>query len=655
VIASLRLLVGMTIMLCAVWGCRSNGIIDFAGADPIAVQADFVANRIDPVSFVTESAIPAGLSVEIPPEVAAYEPRTLSGTRGPNDYWDLTLDQATQMALANSDVMRDLGARIVNAPTSSASAKTVFDPAIQESDPLSGPQAALSAYDAKFTTRLLTSQSSGPSSDLNVVGDPLFQHLFNVLQFIAQGNPGFSSGLGAPGTNSSFYVMQNQISKQAATGTKFTVSNNIFHFGSNIIQDLNVSNADLAFQVVHPLLKGGGIKYNRIAGANALPGRYNGVVLAHIGTDISLADFEQAVINFVYDVEVAYWDLQFAYRDLDQKISARDDALELWRTVRRRYDEGDAGADEEAAALEQYYGFEAEVENALVGVDVSRTINLPIQGGVYRSERQLRQLMGLPATDGRLIRPVNDPVVARIIYDWPTVVQEALSRRVELRRQKWIVKRRELEYEASHNELLPQLDVFARYRTGYLSSDIVSQNIAGGTQQASAGLQFSVPLGRRQGFAAVRNAELKLTRERAVLADQELQITHQISAAFTETDRAYHILQTTFRRLQAVHREIAARRKKYEEGAAPLQFLLDSRLRSLKAESEHLKALIDYNIALTNVELQRGSLLESSGVLLQEGSWPSVTSVDSLSPSDPMSPSDSYRLDAHENLSPIAD
>ncbi len=632
--ASLRLLVGLATMLCAVWGCRSHEVIDLVGTGPIGEQPASVEFRVDPVSIVTGSAIPTGPSMGIPTEVAAYEPRTLSGARGPDDYWDLTLNQVTQIALANSDVMRDLGARIVNAPTTSASSQTVFDPAIQESDPLSGPQAALSAYDAKFTTRLFTSQSSGPSSDLNAGTDPLHQHLFNTLQFITHGHPSFAADFGVSGADSAFYVMQNQLSKQAATGTQFTISNNIIHFGSNVIPNLGVSNADVAFQVVHPLLKGGGIEYNRIAGANALPGRYNGVVLAHIGTDISLADFEQAVTNFVYDVEIAYWDLQFAYRDLDKKIAARDDALELWRNVRRRYDEGDADADEEAAALEQYYAFEAEVENALVGVDVSRTINLPIQGGVYRSERQLRQLMGLPANDGRLIRPTDDPVVARIVYDWPAAVQEALGRRVELRRQKWIIKRRELEFQASHNELLPQLDVYARYRTGFLSSDFASQNIAGDVQQASAGLQFSVPLGRRQGFAAVRNAELQLTRERAVLADQELQITHQMSAAFTETDRSYHILQTTFRRLQAVHREIEARRKKYEEGEEPLQFLLDSRLRSLKAESEHIKALIDYNIALTNVELQRGDLLQSSGVLLQEGSWQTATPVDDFTQSD---------------------
>ncbi len=44
---------------------------------------------------------------------------------------------------------------------------------------------------------------------------------------------------------------------------------------------------------------------------------YNGVVLARIRTDRALADFEASVRNLVSDVEVAYWELYFAYRSLD--------------------------------------------------------------------------------------------------------------------------------------------------------------------------------------------------------------------------------------------------------------------------------------------------------------------------------------------------
>ena len=53
----------------------------------------------------------------------------------------------------------------------------------------------------------------------------------------------------------------------------------------------------------HPLLQGAGIGYNRIAGPNATPGNYNGIVIARIRTDIALADFEISVRNLVEDVQ----------------------------------------------------------------------------------------------------------------------------------------------------------------------------------------------------------------------------------------------------------------------------------------------------------------------------------------------------------------
>ena len=84
-------------------------------------------------------------------------------------------------------------------------------------------------------------------------------------------------------------------------------------------------------KIRHPLPPGAGVEYNRIAGPGAKPGVYNGVLVARIRSDISIADFELGLRDYVSNVENAYWDLYFAYRDLDIKIQARDEALRTWR------------------------------------------------------------------------------------------------------------------------------------------------------------------------------------------------------------------------------------------------------------------------------------------------------------------------------------
>ena len=153
------------------------------------------------------------------------------------------------------------------------------------------------------------------------------------------------------------------------------------------------------------------------------------MVIARINTDIALANFEAGVRNLVSDVEIAYWELYFEYRSLDAVIAGRDSALTTWRKIHTLYRVGAKGgeAEKEAQAREQYFLFRSTAEQSL--------------NALYVTEAKLRYLMGLAATDGRLIRPKDEPTTAKVTFDWHDVLCEGLARSVELRQQKWIVKR----------------------------------------------------------------------------------------------------------------------------------------------------------------------------------------------------------------------
>ena len=86
--------------------------------------------------------------------------------------------------------------------------------------------------------------------------------------------------------------------------------------------------------------KAAGVLYNRIAGPIRSVQRhtgspnFDGVLLASIRTDISLADFEAGIRNLVNDVEGAYWNLYFAYRNLEARKVGRDSAFATWNKIR---------------------------------------------------------------------------------------------------------------------------------------------------------------------------------------------------------------------------------------------------------------------------------------------------------------------------------
>ncbi len=594
----LLLLVGLVVALS---GCRSKQQFRF---DPAVDHYELMATQIEY------------------PDVAVENRQDVLETRPPHtilhseqiEYRPLILEEAIQIALNNSQVIRDIGGRVVSAPTTVSS---VYDPAIQQTDPRTGPEAALSAFDAQFSTSMFWAKND---------------RFFNNILF----------GGGVWGFQQDVAAFRAEITKTAATGTQFSLRNLTDYDMNNSPLNLFHGAYDTMFEAElrHPLLQGGGIEFNRIAGPQAKPGMYNGVLIARINTDITLADFETAVRNLVDDVEQAYWELYFAYRDLDARMAGQNAALQTWRLVERKLQVGTADREQEALAREQYFFLRAQAINALGGTSAGiQQVGIPsgaipgvATGGVFSAERRLRRQLGLPASDGRLIRPADEPSTAPVVFDWEESLRESLVRRVELRKQKWTIKRRELELTAARNFLKMRLDFVGKYRWRGMGYDLLgNRNIEHGSafrdlftgdfQEWQLGLQLSTPIGNRIGHTAVRNAELLVARERAIFREQELQISHELSDAFGDLDRTHTVSRTNYNRLLAAHQQLDEVRKKFEAGLVPLDFLLDAQCRAVDADSLYYRSLVDYNLAGSQVLYARGTLLGHHGIYLTEGPW----------------------------------
>lgn len=248
---------------------------------------------------------------------STVRPVTLISETSP-EYWEMPFEECLHIALQNSKVFRDAGGVILRSP---GNAKSHLDPAIQESDPRFGPQAALSAFDATFATSLYYENND--------------RALNNV--FFGGGTRELRQKSG---------VFQAQINKRTPFGSEFTLRHNADYDQNNAPgnQFTSAWNTNFEAEFRQSLLRGAGTDFGRIAGTSRVPGVYNGILIARTNTDIAIADFEISVRDFISDIENAYWDLYFAYRDLDTKIAARDSALETWRRVQALAERGRVGA-----------------------------------------------------------------------------------------------------------------------------------------------------------------------------------------------------------------------------------------------------------------------------------------------------------------------
>ncbi len=513
---------------------------------------------------------------------------------------NLSLEEAVRVALANSKILRDLGGTVLRTPQASSSTN---DPALTLTDPRFGEEAALAEFDAIVHSSAFFEKNDRQLNNRFFGNQGIFQQDLHNYQ------------LG--------------ITKRSATGSTMSVRNFTTYDSNNQLSNAigrSFFDQIVETEVRQPLLQGSGTEFNRIAGPGARPGQINGFLIGRVRTDISLTDFERSIRDLVADVENAYWDLHFAFRDLEAKVDARDIAL----ATAKKLDAQTAtqGTGDAAQAMEQYYRFESDVIDAVNGrsVDGTRTNNGSAggsfrgTGGLRVAERRLRLILGMEINDGKLIRPSDDPAQAPISYDWDRASGEAISRREEIRRQRWVIKQRELELLANRNFLKPQLDVVGRYRfRGFGKdlinyddkSDAVSNLLDGNYQEWQAGLEYTLPVGFRKAFTAVRNSQLALQRDTQVLKEQERVVLYGLSNAMNEMKRSYDSMQLQEKRLGEIVRQLQSLHAKWESGQDPaLDVLLDTHRRLLDARLRYHQSRVEYALAIRNVEFEKGSLLE---------------------------------------------
>lgn len=506
----------------------------------------------------------------------------------------LTLEDAIQTALRNSKVLNKLGGQVVTAPQGSA---TVLDPANTATSPGLSSEAALSAFDTQFTA----------SAFLNHT-----EQTFN--------NPFFGGGASALVQNTS--PIRVEFRKVAATGTTFSLRNVTDYSKSNAPSNNfpGAWNTVMLAEIRQPLLAGAGVDVNRIAGPNGTIGNYNGVLIARIREDISIADFQNAVRGLVRDVERTYWQLHFAYQDLNTTLAAREASRRTWENRKKRFD-GEVGRpDEEAQARQQYFNFERQVQNAVAGQ----------AGGVglYSTERNLRRLLDLPPNDGTILRPTTDPIIAPVKYDWVAAQQSAMDNRVELRRQRWVLRQSELELIAAKNLSQWSVDLVANYGARGFGDNLVGDSGAlrdmfgGDLDDWQLGIEVAGPVGRRAGLVGVRNAKVNLARNQVLLEEQQKQIQTDLSAAYTEVERAFEDIRNSVNARIATEAELIPRRKRVETGADDIFFLLEAEQRAATNESQVHRSILNYNLALVDFAFQSGSLLSAYNIQLEEA--PSV-------------------------------
>jgi len=544
------------------------------------------------------------------------EPRNLN-RRVDDEVRDITLNEVILQALSKNVIIETAASPVVGGKSvlqAPGGVTSVYDPAIQESGILFGRRgldAALSDFDTQFSTSMVWGRSA---NRINTIG--------------------------APGISSETGTFSSSLSKSFATGGSLTLAHEWDYLWSNAggRHFPSAYSGSVGATLRQPLLAGSGVEFSRIAGPvnpafGNITGVSQGVVIARINQDVTLADFELAVRNSIRDIENAYWDLYLTYRVYDTAVIAHGSAFQTWREAQTRAEVGTLKAADELQARDRLYETKAQVENAL--------------NALYKAEAELRRLITLPMNDGTVLRPIDEPMFAEFIPDWQANLTQALSSRTELRRQKWQIKSLQLQLQAARNLVRPRLDAIASYDINGFGDDLLTANVTDpgtglpissgfgsmtrdGLESWTLGFQFSLPIGLRQARSQARNFELQLAKANALLAQQERNIAHDIATAIQDVTASYEAAQSNAKRLRAANRRVTLLEAEREVGTTTLDLVLRAQASVAAAESSLYQQVVNYNKAITGLHLATGRLLSEHQIYLKEGPWNSEAVCDAL-------------------------
>ncbi|MGA2361596.1 MAG: TolC family protein [Candidatus Aminicenantales bacterium] len=389
---------------------------------------------------------------------------------------------------------------------------------------------------------------------------------------------------------------------------------------NQLFQNYNPSyTGNLSFALTQPLLRNFGWKVSR-----------RQIIVAQYSLDISRSQFKTTLINTVYSVEAAYWNLVYSIENLKALQQSLDLGRDLLAKTKKEVEVGQKAP--------------IEVLNAEATVARREADILQAEAMVRRSRDQLGTLLNLGADEGakgRLVVPADKPTLKPLQITYEEALQKAMARRPELESAKYAVDTKHINFAVARNQLLPQLDLkLSKGSPGIAGDKIIYQDNnpflapigveKGNPSQAlrdafkflynnwSVGLTLSIPFGDMVGRANYAYARLDLEQSQARLKNEEQQIALEVSDAVLSLETASKSVDAYRVARELAEKQLDAEMKKLSVGLSTNYFVLTYQDALSSARSLELKALVDYNVAMANIAKVTGSTLETRNITLSD-------------------------------------
>jgi outer membrane protein TolC len=408
------------------------------------------------------------------------------------------------------------------------------------------------------------------------------------------------------------------ISQLLPIGGQLSVSlNNYKNSNNSRLQTVNPRyGSTLSFDLQQPLLRNFGLKMTRI-----------NIITSQNNYDIAVNDLDSTIMDVVYRVESAYWNLAYSIENLKVRQQALQLAEDLLAKNERAVEVGTLAP--------------IEIVSAQAEVATRRADIISAQADVKSNEDLLRTIINLPPAEMKQalpIVPLDKPGFETREVNLDEALAAAMQNRPELKSLKIGIDNRNLQVSYARNQLLPNLNLSASYYSQGIAGDqivyldnnpltgVVVNRIPGPPSDAlkdalgfkynnwTVGLTLDIPLSTVFSRAALAQAKLNLDQA-------ELQLKNQEQTIYLEIRDAVRSVQANYERVQAykvarelADKKLAAEEEKLKVGLSTNFNVLTYQRDLSTARISELRAIVDYTISLANVERAMGTTLKTKNI-----------------------------------------
>lgn len=374
----------------------------------------------------------------------------------------------------------------------------------------------------------------------------------------------------------------------------------------------------LSFSFAQPLLKDFGFKISR-----------KEIIAAQNNKDIAENSYRTAVLDTLYTVEEAYWNLVFNSENLKVKQQSLKLASDLLERNKKELEIGMMAPIDILSAQADAATREADILQAEVQVK--------------NGEDALRTLLNLKGEDGNEnlpLVPADAPSPEKKEVSMESALAQAMANRPELRSAKLDMKNKELDLTYSRNQLLPDLSFRADYWSPGISgtqilyaednplTGIIIGQIPGQSKDAlkdamkfkyknwAVGLTLSFPLNTVFSRALAAQARVNMEEAAIMLEEKEQQV-------FLEVRNAVRVVETNAKRIEAyaaarrlAEKKLEAEERKAKAGLSTNYLVLLNQRDLANAQTNELRSRIDYVLSLAKLDKATGTSLEKRNIKL---------------------------------------